>query len=237
MDKIASFQVNHNKLMPGLYLSRVDGDIVTYDLRFAKPNTPPFLETAAMHTIEHLFATMARNSDLKDHVVYFGPMGCRTGFYFLLRATSHEQAVAFIKKIIRDIAEFKGEIPGTTAMEITWSIIYPSRKNTPLHIMRSSKTGGRTTLNIRLNSFEAFCKLYLFSKKGNPLSLFKSKKQHVSIKNLKSYLKSTLYMTYSCHIFPGIIRPPNQSEIKNKKENYYGRKILPVLRYADGTRR
>ncbi len=117
MDKIASFQVNHNKLMPGLYLSRVDGDIVTYDLRFVKPNTPPFLETAAMHTIEHLFATMARNSDLKDHVVYFGPMGCRTGFYFLLRATSHEQAIAFIKKIIGDIAEFEGAIPGTTAME------------------------------------------------------------------------------------------------------------------------
>lgn len=117
MDKIASFQIDHNKLKPGIYLSRADGDIFTYDLRFVKPNTPPFLETAAMHTIEHLFATMARNSGLKDNVVYFGPMGCRTGFYFLLRGTTHEQAIALIQEIIRSIAAYEGEIPGTSAAE------------------------------------------------------------------------------------------------------------------------
>lgn len=117
MDKIASFQVDHNKLKPGIYLSRADGDIATYDLRFVKPNTPPFLETAAMHTIEHLFATMARNSTLKDNVVYFGPMGCRTGFYFLLRGTTHEKAIALIQEIIRGIVQWEDEIPGTTAVE------------------------------------------------------------------------------------------------------------------------
>lgn len=117
MDKIASFQVDHNKLKPGIYLSRVDGDIATYDLRFVKPNTPPFLETAAMHTIEHLFATVARNSALKDNVIYFGPMGCRTGFYFLLRGTPHEKAIALIQEITKGIAQWEDEIPGMTAVE------------------------------------------------------------------------------------------------------------------------
>ena len=83
MERIASFAVDHNKLLPGMYLSRRDGDVATYDLRFVKPNTPPYLEPPAGHTIEHLFATYVRNSPLKDGVIYFGPMGCRTGFYFL----------------------------------------------------------------------------------------------------------------------------------------------------------
>ena len=84
MKKIASFTVDHNKLEKGIYISRIDGDITTFDLRFVKPNTPPFLEPYAMHTIEHLFATYARNSEYSDNVIYFGPMGCRTGFYLLL---------------------------------------------------------------------------------------------------------------------------------------------------------
>lgn len=88
MERIASFTVDHDKLLPGMYLSRKDGDVATYDLRFVKPNTPPFLEVPAIHTIEHLFATYARNSPLKDGVIYFGPMGCRTGFYFLVRGTA-----------------------------------------------------------------------------------------------------------------------------------------------------
>ena len=81
MKKIASFTINHNTLMPGVYISRIDGDITTYDMRFVKPNTPPYLPNPVMHTIEHLFATYARNSKFADNVIYFGPMGCRTGFY------------------------------------------------------------------------------------------------------------------------------------------------------------
>lgn len=145
MDKIASFQVDHNKLTPGIYLSRADGDIFTYDLRFVKPNTPPFLETAAMHTIEHLFATMARNSGLKDNVIYFGPMGCRTGFYFLLRGTAHEQAIALIQEIIRASRSMRGKFPGRPPQNaaITWSTISRLPKNMPRNIMRQFKTGSR----------------------------------------------------------------------------------------------
>lgn len=117
MEKIASFTINHNTLNPGVYISRIDGDIVTYDMRFIKPNTPPYLPNPVMHTIEHLFATYSRNSELAEHVIYFGPMGCRTGFYFLVRNLSHEQALAFIKETVKKCMEHTGEIPGTTAIE------------------------------------------------------------------------------------------------------------------------
>lgn len=117
MEKIASFQINHNTLTPGAYVSRIDGDITTYDLRFVKPNTPPFLPTPAMHTIEHLFATYARNSYAADRVIYFGPMGCRTGFYFLVRDMSEQEALDLIKDTIFKCSEHKDEIPGITAEE------------------------------------------------------------------------------------------------------------------------
>ena len=85
MKKIASFSVNHDKLKKGMYVSRIDGDVVTYDLRMKVPNAGDYLSNGALHTFEHLFATYARNSALSDSVIYVGPMGCRTGFYFLLR--------------------------------------------------------------------------------------------------------------------------------------------------------
>lgn len=111
MKKIASFTINHNTLMPGVYISRIDGDITTYDMRFVKPNTPPYLPNPVMHTIEHLFATYARNSKFADNVIYFGPMGCRTGFYFLVRDMSNEDALQLIKDTIKQCAEHKGESP------------------------------------------------------------------------------------------------------------------------------
>lgn len=83
MERIASFTVDHNVLVPGLYLSRRDGNVVTFDLRFKKPNTGDLLTNAEMHSVEHVIATLLRNSPRKDAVVYFGPMGCQTGFYFL----------------------------------------------------------------------------------------------------------------------------------------------------------
>ena len=104
MERIASFCVDHNKLEPGIYLSRIDGDIITYDIRLVKPNTPPYLPNPVMHTIEHLFATFARNSAEKDSVIYFGPMGCRTGFYFLLRNVEKARAVELIREIFQKIA-------------------------------------------------------------------------------------------------------------------------------------
>ncbi|MBQ3133357.1 MAG: S-ribosylhomocysteine lyase [Clostridia bacterium] len=117
MKRIASFEINHDVLVPGLYTSRVDGDVVTYDLRFVRPNTPPFLPTATMHTIEHLFATYVRNSRHADRVIYFGPMGCRTGFYFLVRELDPADVVALTKETLAFIADYEGEIPGNTAAE------------------------------------------------------------------------------------------------------------------------
>ncbi len=117
MKRIASFCVDHTKLQPGIYTSRVDGDIVTYDIRMKKPNIPPFLPMAAIHTIEHLFATISRNSEFEDRIIYFGPMGCRTGFYFLVRDMRAQDVIALIERVMREIADYEGEIPGNTAVE------------------------------------------------------------------------------------------------------------------------
>lgn len=118
MKKIASFTVNHDKLEKGMYVSRVDGDVVTYDIRMKKPNGGDYLNNGALHTFEHLFATYARNSALSDQVVYVGPMGCRTGFYLLVRDTvSKEQAIALVQESFRFIENFEGEIPGNKREE------------------------------------------------------------------------------------------------------------------------
>ncbi len=112
MKKIASFCVNHDKLLPGIYLSRVDGDVVTYDIRLVRPNCPPYLPNPVLHTIEHLFATFARDSAFSDHVIYFGPMGCRTGFYFLVSGMEHQDVIALIQDIFRRISVFSEPVPG-----------------------------------------------------------------------------------------------------------------------------
>lgn len=117
MEKIASFCVDHNKLQPGIYVSRVDGDITTYDIRMRRPNIPPYLENPVLHTIEHLFATFARNSKIRDKVIYFGPMGCRTGFYLLLRDADSEEAIDLIVRTFSQIADYEGEIPGAAAAD------------------------------------------------------------------------------------------------------------------------
>lgn len=118
MKKIASFTVNHDILERGMYISRIDGDAVTYDIRMKKPNGGDYLENAALHTIEHLFATYARNSALGESVIYVGPMGCRTGFYLILRdGVSKADAISLVKDSFRFIAGFKGEIPGAKRQE------------------------------------------------------------------------------------------------------------------------
>ena len=116
--KIASFTINHDTLVPGLYISRVDGDCVTYDLRMKYPNAGDYVEQKPLHTIEHLVATYVRSSDWSDNVVYFGPMGCRTGCYLILRdAVSHEQAIQLVKEAFAFAADFEGEIPGAKKIE------------------------------------------------------------------------------------------------------------------------
>ncbi len=119
MERIASFQVDHNKLQPGLYLSRRDGDITTFDLRFKKPNTGDLLTNAELHSVEHIIATLLRNSQEKDAVIYFGPMGCQTGFYFLFdsRRLSDEGAIALLQSVFAVGADFDGPMPGKSAAE------------------------------------------------------------------------------------------------------------------------
>lgn len=117
MKKIASFEVDHTRLLPGMYLSRVDGDVTTYDLRLRRPNVEPAMEIDSMHTIEHLAATWLRNSECKEKIIYFGPMGCRTGFYLLMRDADAAQAIDAVRQAFAFIAAYEGEIPGVSAVE------------------------------------------------------------------------------------------------------------------------
>lgn len=118
MKKIASFTVDHTKIDKGMYISRIDGDVITYDVRMKKPNGGDYLPYAAAHTIEHLFATFARNTAFSDSIIYVGPMGCRTGFYFLTRdSISYSEAISIVADSMKFIKDFEGEIPGTSAEE------------------------------------------------------------------------------------------------------------------------
>lgn len=117
MKKIKSFEIDHTKLEKGLYISRVDDNIITYDLRMVKPNTPPFLENDGIHTFEHLLATFLRNSEYSKNVVYVGPMGCRTGFYLLFKDLAPKIAIKLIQDALNFIANYEGEIPGNSAIE------------------------------------------------------------------------------------------------------------------------
>lgn len=120
MEKIASFTIDHLKLEPGVYVSRKDhvGDsiITTFDLRMTSPNDEPVMNTAELHTIEHLAATFLRNHELyKDKTVYFGPMGCRTGFYLLLAGDyESKDIVPLMVEMYEFIRDFKGDVPGAS---------------------------------------------------------------------------------------------------------------------------
>jgi len=119
MELIASFKVNHLKLLPGLYVSRKDKvgmeTITTFDVRFTAPNIEPVMDVPAVHTIEHLGATFLRNSKMKNKVVYFGPMGCRTGFNFIFAGDCDSESVfPLIEEMVHFIIDFDGEIPGAT---------------------------------------------------------------------------------------------------------------------------
>ena len=119
MERIASFTVDHTVLEPGLYLSRRDGNVVTFDLRFKKPNTGDLLSNSQMHSVEHLIATLLRNTPQKEAVLYFGPMGCQTGFYFLFdsRRLTDAQAVALLRSVFAQAADFQGGMPGKSPEE------------------------------------------------------------------------------------------------------------------------
>ena len=123
MEKITSFTIDHIRLQPGLYVSRTDrvgGEtITTFDLRLTSPNEEPVMNTAEVHTIEHLAATYLRNDpDWQDKVLYFGPMGCRTGFYLLLAGEYKSvDVLPLVKACFQFIADYRGEVPGATAKD------------------------------------------------------------------------------------------------------------------------
>ena len=118
MERIKSFEINHNVLTPGFYISREDGDVITYDLRTRKPNAGDYMTNAAMHSLEHMFATMVRNSRITDEVVYFGPMGCQTGFYLLVRKSiTPAEVFEITKEILAQIIEYEGPVFGASAIE------------------------------------------------------------------------------------------------------------------------
>ena len=118
MKTIASFQVNHDKLTPGIYVSRIDGDVTTYDLRTRKPNGDEYMDSLTIHSTEHMLATFMRNGEIGSEVVYFGPMGCRTGFYLLVRDSVSPSDVreALIKALERTVAH-EGDIFGASRKE------------------------------------------------------------------------------------------------------------------------
>ena len=115
--KIASFEVNHNLLTEGIYVSRIDGDVTTYDLRTRVPNAGDYMDNLTMHSLEHMFATYVRSSEIADSVIYFGPMGCQTGFYLLVRNADNDRVLKVVKSTLRRIIDHDGEIFGYSAIE------------------------------------------------------------------------------------------------------------------------
>ena len=117
MRKIASFTVNHDKISEGIYISRIDGDIVTYDMRMRKPNCGDYIDNLSIHSLEHMFATYVRNSEIGENVIYFGPMGCQTGFYLLVRDIDKYKVLEIVKDVLTKIIAHNGEIFGNTREE------------------------------------------------------------------------------------------------------------------------
>lgn len=115
--RITSFSINHDVLLPGLYVSRVDGDVTTYDMRTRRPNTGDLMDNSTMHSLEHMFATYIRNGDLKDSVVYFGPMGCQTGFYLLVRNADNAEVLRQVRLTLMKILAHEGPVFGASSRE------------------------------------------------------------------------------------------------------------------------
>ncbi len=144
INRIASFSVNHDYILPGIYISRVDGDITTFDLRTRRPNCGDYMDTLTMHSVEHMFATYVRNSDIADRVIYFGPMGCQTGFYFLTRDVDKETVFDVVIETLKKIISHDGEIFGKVREECG------------------------NYLNLDIDAAKTECKRYLADLESNP---------------------------------------------------------------------
>ncbi len=139
MERITSFNLDHDTLVPGMYVSKIARGITTYDIRMVTPNMGVYLDNLALHTFEHLFATYVRNTQHKDSIVYVGPMGCRTGFYFLTMDIDNKTALDLVKSSAKFISEYEGVIPGSTKKECG---------NYIAHDLVAAKMWGKTLLDI-----------------------------------------------------------------------------------------
>ena len=117
IQKIASFTVDHDLLDEGIYVSRIDGDVTTYDLRTRVPNGGDYMDNLTMHSVEHMFATYVRASAISDRVIYFGPMGCQTGFYLLVRDAENGEVLSIVKDVLKKIVNHDGEMFGAVKKE------------------------------------------------------------------------------------------------------------------------
>ncbi|MBE6555356.1 MAG: S-ribosylhomocysteine lyase [Ruminococcaceae bacterium] len=117
MKRIASFSVDHDRILPGMYISRVDGDITTFDLRTRRPNGGDYMDHRTMHSVEHMLATLLRNGEIGDRVIYFGPMGCQTGFYLLTRDLDPDTVKGALLHALEQVAAHEGEVFGATRQE------------------------------------------------------------------------------------------------------------------------
>ena len=117
MKQIASFSVDHDKICPGMYISRIDGDITSFDLRTRTPNAGDYMDNITMHSVEHMLATFLRNGEIGPDVIYFGPMGCRTGFYLLTRNIAPVVALNALKNALSATIAHEGEVFGATRRE------------------------------------------------------------------------------------------------------------------------
>ena len=115
--RIASFSVDHDFIDEGIYISRIDGDITTYDLRTRKPNAGEYMDNLTMHSVEHMFATYVRASKIADRIIYFGPMGCQTGFYLLVRNAENTEVLQVVLDVLKKIINHDGEMFGAVKRE------------------------------------------------------------------------------------------------------------------------
>ena len=148
ISKIASFTVDHDLLTEGIYVSRIDGDITTYDLRTRVPNAGDYMDNLTMHSLEHMFATYVRASIIADRVIYFGPMGCQTGFYLLVRDADNSVVLSVVKDTLNKIINHDGEMFGAVRRECG------NYKNLDLAAAKREAEKYLTALNSREQDFK-----------------------------------------------------------------------------------
>lgn len=146
--KIASFEIDHDKLSEGIYISRIDGDITTYDLRTRVPNAGEYMDNLTMHSFEHMFATYVRSGSIGERVIYFGPMGCQTGFYLLVRDADNESTLAAVKETLENIIAHTGEMFGAVKKECG------NYKNLDLSAAKRESERYLGILNSKINDFK-----------------------------------------------------------------------------------